>query len=414
MGNDFSELINLVSQVTGEQLGDELSPEDAAHIIKEFYENIISLLPGHVYWMNKQGVYLGCNDQQAQSAGLSSRQEIVGKTNSELPWNYNSKMLVRMIDEANQTVMETGSIISLEEPGMLPDGSEATYLSTKVPLHGTDGSVTGLVGISIDITDRKRVQRLEQRNAIVSEKLETMGSVSSDIAHELRTPLRTIQLCTASIEKSLGSLLSAYTLAKEKGLVVDSLSERKLKALHDATADIQSEIHSAFTTINMLLMNSDSSKLKSLEKVKLSVVNSIDEALTRYPFEEGERDLVDWQYKRDFVYMGNEDLMVHVLFNLIKNSLYYIKAAGKGRIAITLSDDSDSNQIIFQDTAKGIPSKDLPKVFERFFTTTQHGAGVGLHFCSNVIQEFGGDIACNSVEGKSTTFVISLPKVNAQ
>jgi hypothetical protein len=58
----------------------------------ETLEKIIAMVP-------KESVYLGCNDNQALSAGLKSRQEIVGKHNKDLPWNMNDGVLPETIDE---------------------------------------------------------------------------------------------------------------------------------------------------------------------------------------------------------------------------------------------------------------------------------------------------------------------------
>lgn len=62
------------------------------------------------------------------------------------------------------------------------------------------------------------------------------------------------------------------------------------------------------------------------------------------------------------------------------------------------------------DTGKGISKDILPHVFDRFFTRTQHGAGVGLAFCKMVMHSFGGDIRCQSEEGKHTLFSLSFPQ----
>lgn len=52
----------------------------------EMLEEIIAVLPGRVYWKDKNGVYLGCNDKQAESLGLKRGYEIVGKTDFEITW----------------------------------------------------------------------------------------------------------------------------------------------------------------------------------------------------------------------------------------------------------------------------------------------------------------------------------------
>ena len=99
-----------------------------------------------------------------------------------------------------------------------------------------------------------------------------------------------------------------------------------------------------------------------------------------------------------------------------KNAFRAIKEAdkGKGKITIELgNDDPYFNQLIFKDTAQGIPKEFLPKIFDQFETKTLSdiGTGLGLSFCKMVMQAYGGDITCDSKHGKYTKFVLSFPKI---
>lgn len=114
-------------------------------------QDLVNFIPGHVYWLNRDGVYLGCNDQQAKSAGLASSNDVVGLRNKDFTWLANADIL----DATNELVMSTGKTIVLAEDGPLFDGTEATFISTKSPLFDAAGEVVGLIGNSIDITKRK-------------------------------------------------------------------------------------------------------------------------------------------------------------------------------------------------------------------------------------------------------------------
>jgi signal transduction histidine kinase len=109
--------------------------------------------------------------------------------------------------------------------------------------------------------------------------------------------------------------------------------------------------------------------------------------------------------------MGDDILFTHVLFNLLKNALYYIRAASKGEISIWCEQNEKFNILHFKDTGLGMDKEVLEHIFERFFTRTRHGSGVGLAFCKLVMQSFGGDIICDSVKGEYTDFTLSFPKI---
>ena len=96
----------------------------------EMLENILAMVPGTLYWMDKEGYYLGCNDNQAEVIGLNSRKEILGKRNIDMP----GFLISEILDPINKEVMEQGKTILLEEPAILKDGTRAIFLSSKTSI----------------------------------------------------------------------------------------------------------------------------------------------------------------------------------------------------------------------------------------------------------------------------------------
>ena len=119
--------------------------------VHDYYEGIIALMPGHVYWLDRNNVFLGCNDLQAKNAQLSSRKDIVGKTNFDMPWKDQAEELNKL----NNLVMETGIPHTAEEYAVMANGM-AIYISQKVPLRNKNNEIVGVLGISLDITERKK------------------------------------------------------------------------------------------------------------------------------------------------------------------------------------------------------------------------------------------------------------------
>ena len=123
------------------------------------FESIIENLPGHLYWKDKDGVFLGCNNQQAKDAGLSSPSEIIGKTDFDMPW----KKLAKSIRENDIKVMQIGAPITIEEK---------SYLSTKVPLFNEQGEIIGILGTSVQATQYKKA--IELNKSILDEIIAAM------------------------------------------------------------------------------------------------------------------------------------------------------------------------------------------------------------------------------------------------
>ena len=139
------------------------------------------------------------------------------------------------------------------------------------------------------------------------------------------------------------------------------------------------------------------------------------DALHRYPFVGAyERDLISLDLDRNFAIHAPHVLVVHVLFNLFKNGIYYVHKAGKGELTVTIVQMAipTRTRIIVEDTGTGILPQNLKRIFERFYTTTEsgHGSGIGLSFCKMVMDGLGGSITCESEFGVYTRFTLLFPR----
>ena len=114
---------------------------ETLHEERDYYENILACMPGLVYWLNNENVYLGCNDTLAQTIGLTSKKEIIGKTNDEMPWKDQAEEM----NHFNTMIMDSGQADSKEESSIF-EGVYKTFISEKIPLFNKKKKVIGLVG----------------------------------------------------------------------------------------------------------------------------------------------------------------------------------------------------------------------------------------------------------------------------
>jgi len=245
-------------------------------------------------------------------------------------------------------------------------------------------------------------------------KMEAIAGASNTIAHELRTPLLSIRSGISGIDRYLPSLLEGYALARNHGLPVRAIRTAHHRELKLVLERIENEAEYSNMVIDLLLFNASQTRIDIRQFTRTSMADCIEAALDRYPFKsDQERAIVYWRQGQDFNFRGSSVLMVHVLFNLLKNALQSIAAADKGDIAIWISHTEHSNRLHFRDTGQGIEADTLTHVFEHFYTTMLpgHGSGIGLAFCRMVMTSFGGSIDCTSDPGQFTEFVLAFPRV---
>lgn len=123
----------------------------------ELLSNVLANIPHLVFWKDQELRYLGCNHAFARVAGLDSPDQIVGKTDLDLPWGATEGEAYRDVDKM---VLRSGEpILDLEESQHRVDGVEAILLSSRVPLRDSNGQITGVLGVSQDVSERKQIEQ---------------------------------------------------------------------------------------------------------------------------------------------------------------------------------------------------------------------------------------------------------------
>ena len=238
-------------------------------------------------------------------------------------------------------------------------------------------------------------------------------TLAATVAHEIRTPLASIRMQAEVLAQWMPEMHRGYELALEYGLLAPATAPNPA-LLSAVSRAIAHQVDRSNAVIDMVLANSRMDRIDRTAFGACSMARCVREALDTYPFRGRDRDRVNAGIVRDFKFSGSESLMVYVLFNMIKNSLFAIDKAGKGEIFIEVGNAEGAQVLTFSDTGPGIPSALLRRVFEPFFTTKQtRGAGIGLAFCRKTVEAFGGNVSCTSTEGQHTTFRMAFPALVA-
>lgn len=362
--------------------------------LRDYYENIIAHMPGHVYWKNVDGVYLGCNSQQAHDAGFASPKAFSGKTDFEMPW-ANQAQYLRDID---QKVMQSAQPHTIEENFELPDGTTKLYLSKKVPLFDEQGKVEGILGISFDISEkREAAEKLKQakRQAEMANKAKT--EFIKNMSHDIRTPLAgMIALSESLYQRAVDpqDREDAHDLYKATKQLLKLLNEVLEIASFDAENPEQE--YKPFNINDMVLSLKE--LMQPLADKKAIALHAIcDERLN--------------------IMLQSQPLLLHrVLLNIIGNA---IKFTDSGHVKllteyVQTNHDRISLRIHIIDTGIGMQADLVDQMFQPFqkaspsYEGKYQGLGLGLYIAKQFMEQLGGTISVQSSPKKGSHFICEL------
>jgi two-component system phosphate regulon sensor histidine kinase PhoR len=263
----------------------------------------------------------------------------------------------------------------------IPPGN-ITLLTHWVPLT-VDGSGDGVVAVFHDITDMKYVE--EMRRDFVA-----------NVSHELRTPVSVIKgyaetllldgVLTSEPEQVARFVGIIHNHAERLTTLINDILT--LSRLESKTAALDlNDLDIASTATRSCILLSDQAAQKNIR-----LLNEVGPGLPRV--------------------MADQGRMEQVLVNLIDNAVKYTPEGGSVRLFAEQGETFV--RISVEDSGIGIPAKDLPRIFERFYRVDEGrsrdkgGTGLGLAITKHIIQLHGGEITVSSVSGKGSAFSFTL------
>jgi signal transduction histidine kinase len=237
-------------------------------------------------------------------------------------------------------------------------------------------------------------------------------ALAATIAHEIATPLATIGMHADEIAAMWTHVFQGYRLAVAHGLYEDRERWAQTERVAHLATAIRREVASTTSMVDMALASFTLERLDRSRFGVQSLQQCVTSALERYPFRGDERSRVTVVSIDPAVrFSGSDTVVIFVLFNLLKNAFHAIHSGGDGQIVISAARHGDFCVLQFRDTGPGIAPEVLPRIFDAFYSTKQHGSGtgMGLAFCRRAMELLGGTIDCVSVPGQHTTFTVRLP-----
>ena len=370
---------------------------------RQFLQLVMDTLPQAIFWKDVNSIFLGCNQNFLMAAGLSTVDEIRGKSDLDLPWLAEEAAWFR---ECDHRVMQRNTPeLGVIEPLLQADGRQAWLETNKVPLHDADGTVIGVLGSFQDITERKRAEEnLQQLNLELQQAKETADAANQSkseflakMSHELRTPLN-------------GILGYAQILGRSRQL--NAKERHGIEIIHSCGNHL-------LDLINEIL---DLAKIEArkLELAPLPVhFPSFLQNIVEVCRVRAEQKKIELRYEIVGVLPEglklDEKCLRQVLLNLIGNA---IKFTDYGTVALQveclcLSAEAAKLRFAVVDTGIGIAEGEMPYLFEAFEQVGERerknqGTGLGLTISQQMIQLMGGHIEVESHLGVGSQFRFEL------
>ena len=242
------------------------------------------------------------------------------------------------------------------------------------------------------LSSKIKENQLNAKN-VEKEKNEFLAMVT----HELKTPLVPIRGYADILLKGYFGQLNDNQ--RQRAEIIKASSESLLELISDLLDAQKLEVR-------QLRMKIDNYNIKSSVEKAISIMAS--QAMT-------DKIQLSHAIKADIFARFDEDRIVQVLTNLIKNSIKATEPT-KGMVEVFVTDSDSELNVSVKDNGRGISKDSLDKIFHKFYqvdtssTREKGGSGLGLAICKGIVESHGGKISVQSELGKGTTFTFSIPK----
>lgn len=385
-------LIGLLSLCVEEPSNNILHKSVSANEIA--LKNILTNLPGHVYWKDRNGTYLGCNLSQAQDLNLASCDDIIGKTDYDLS-PQDTADLFREIDIQ---VLTLGKTIDVEEE-IIKNGESRIVLSKKTPLYDEYQNIIGLLGISFDISDRKYME-VELKNAKNAAEAANNAKTEflENMRHDIRTPLSGIV--------GFSEILKSESTEPRIQEYADNLV-----ASSHALLDLMDEVLEAVRV--------SSGEIPMLKR-KFNLKRTLEQVVTLNLAKAHEKNLklsLTIDPNLPCFVIGDKIRLHRIALELIGNALNFTDV-GHVSVNVTLAKKENQQLVIkmtVTDSGMGIPKEKQQEIYLQFKRLTPSyqgiykGAGLGLYVVKQFVDELGGEIYVKSEPMKGTCFICLFP-----
>ncbi|WP_341531165.1 PAS domain S-box protein [Nostoc sp. UHCC 0302] len=350
----------------------------------DFLQVLIDTIPAPVFYKNIEGIYLGCNTAFETSLGFS-KQQILGKSDYDIA----PKELADQYQQADMALFEQRQIQSYESSVVFADSTKHDVIFYKATFSKADGSLGGLVGVLLDISERKRTE-------------EALRVFIHAVSHDLRNPvvgtLMVLKNLLDSKESETGKEFSQSPIP-----VPRSFLERMIQSSDRQLNLINSLMEAHLGEVQGIVLQRQPLQLHTVVEAAIA---DLEPLLTQ-----NQATLTNMLTADLPLVNGDATQLWRVFSNLIVNALKHNSPGLHLTINATLQ--RDKIYCTVSDNGVGISQQQSERLFDLYFrgsnTRNSVSLGLGLYLCKQIINAHGGEIGVISALDAGATFWFTLP-----
>jgi PAS domain S-box-containing protein len=364
--------------------------EDALHAEQALFANLFNTVPDRIYFKDREGRFTRVNEAMEKTLGVRGDSQLIGKTDVDLFTGEH----VRQAHADERRVMETGEpLLATEEKETWLDGRVTWASTTKLPLRDAQGRITGLIGLTRDITANK----LLQEQFMQAQKMEAFGQLAGGVAHDFNNILAAM-------------LMQLHLAGMEPGL--SEASQSWLKEI-DHTAQ-----RAVSLTRQMLLF----SRREAIDTRMIDLNHTLESVCKMLRRLVGEDIAFELKAAGAPMWIEADAGMVEqVVMNLCVNARDAMPQGGRLVVETrpelrTRPDQGDNVPSRFvclavTDNGTGMDEQTRIRLFEPFFTTKPVGKGTGLGLATvyGIVKKHHGWVEVDSTPGRGSAFRVYFP-----
>jgi len=345
-------------------------------------QNIMSIAPCIIMWLDKKGFVEGCNDNFKQLIF------------SDVDFEKNKVTCLNLgFKELHENIVEFISSPLVEISVLIPFDISIKIFHYKVTLNKLkDQDRISVIGFDLtEVISKQNTINEIQTKSLQTSRMAVLGEMAAGVAHEINNPLMILNSILFIIQKLI--LSKKYEQIPEKLDKIQNTISRIGRIVQGLRMFARDGTNDPMVPTDITLVIKESLELCS-ENLKYKNV--------KIAFEKNSSE--------DIIVDGRATQISQVVLNLISNAKDAVENLPEKWIKIELEKSDHQVLIKIIDSGKGLPTEVRDRLFQPFFTTKEHGqgTGLGLSISSGIIQNHNGSIYLDS-KNPNTCFVISLP-----